>query len=202
MQRELTYDPVFDAQTHYRLLLDAMARPGELRRIPVLEVTPPSILRPAAALVGFALLNADVSFYAGGPVADYLRENTDAIVAEPMDADFLFLQGTDPAVLVDEAKIGTLPYPEGGATLVLSVDALSAGAPASRGGGLVVTLTGPGIARENTLHIAGLNADVLDSVRRQNLEFPLGVDVILADAGGNIACIPRSSRINQIAWDM
>lgn len=188
MQRELTYDPVFDAQAHYRLLLDAMARPGEVRNLPVTGMNPPSLLRPAAALVGFALLNADVSFYARGPVVDYLRENTDAVVAEAMDADFLFLQGTDPAMLIDEAKVGTLPYPEGGATVVLSVDALA-------GGPLAVMLTGPGIERENTLHIAGLNAGVLEAVQRQNQEFPLGVDLVLADAEGRIACIPRSSRM-------
>ena len=34
MQRETTYDPVFDAQEHYRLLLDAMARPGKINTLP------------------------------------------------------------------------------------------------------------------------------------------------------------------------
>jgi len=41
MQREIQYDEIFDAQAHYRLLLDSMARPGKINVMPQLELTTP-----------------------------------------------------------------------------------------------------------------------------------------------------------------
>lgn len=199
MQKELMYDGVFDAQEHYRLLLDCMARPGEVRVLQARGMNPPAGIHAAAALVGFALLNADVSFHAAGPlgeaVAGYLRENTDGLISEAGEADFIFMEGARAAdaplaALVAAAKVGTLPYPEGGATIVLSVDRLG-----TESGELALTLTGPGVALENKLYISGLHTDILGAVERQNLEFPLGIDLILADQEGRIAAIPRSSRV-------
>src|ERR1700722_1860947 len=134
MQRELWYDGVFDAQEHYRLLLDCMARPGEVRVLPASRMSAPEGIHGAAALVGFALLNADASFFAAGSagtmVSEYLRENTDGLLAEPDIADFIFMPGGAGGLVevVARAKRGTLPYPEGGATLVLSVAGLDEGA--------------------------------------------------------------------------
>ena len=51
MQRETAYDQVFDAQEHYRLLLDAMARPGTIYVLPRMSMTTPPGLTGAAALM-------------------------------------------------------------------------------------------------------------------------------------------------------
>jgi alpha-D-ribose 1-methylphosphonate 5-triphosphate synthase subunit PhnH len=194
MQKELLYDSVFDAQEHYRLLLDCMARPGELRTLTAPDIHPPEGIHAGAALVGFALLNADASFHAAGTgadaVASYLRENTDAVVTDVPEADFIFMEGgtADAAALIARARVGTLPYPEQGATIVISVTDLGRGE-------CTIVLRGPGIASENTLHISGLHIDILEAVQQQNEEFPLGIDLILADLQGKIAAIPRSSRV-------
>src|SRR5215469_9229075 len=103
MIREIAYDPVFDAQEHYRLLLDAMARPGTIRVLPRVEISTPAELTSAAALVGFALLNADVSFYAAGgdAVTRYLVVNTSARPVDRTAADFVFADGVSaPGLLV------------------------------------------------------------------------------------------------------
>ena len=195
MQRELLYDSVFDSQAHYRRILDAMARPGEVRELHAPYLSPPDGICPAAALVGFALLNGDASFCAfdDDAVAGYLRENTDGVIAGVSDADFIFMRGetAEDASVVTLAREGTLSYPEGGATLVLSVDRL--GEP--DGAGLTLFLTGPGVALENRLFVKGLAREIIEEVRRKNAEFPLGVDLVLADKEGRIACIPRSSKI-------
>jgi alpha-D-ribose 1-methylphosphonate 5-triphosphate synthase subunit PhnH len=248
MQRETTYDPVFDAQEHYRLLLDAMARPGKINILPRLSLTVPAaaaagisgaaagasslsgsrVFTDAAALVGFALLNADVSFFVDGPGADvasrYLLMNTSARPAALEEADFVFASGHASAVLVEAMKKGSLPYPEEGATLVLSAGALAtepsglgAGGAGLNGAGhkgagedaagrqpvsdLALTLQGPGIAGKKMLFVRGLNAALVEGLQQSNSEFPLGVDVILTDGDGRMACIPRSSRIHWQAME-
>ena len=218
MQRETTYDPVFDAQEHYRLLLDAMARPGKINTLPRLILSVPAggthpdaaafsdaaasgpapqprsgTLTDAAALVGFALLNADVRFFVDGAGSDaatrYLLVNTSGRPASLEEADFVFASGLASAALVEAMKKGSLPYPEEGATLVLSVAALSAEASS----GLALTLQGPGINGKKTFFVRGLSARLLEALQQSNVEFPLGVDLILTDGDGHVACIPRSS---------
>lgn len=213
MQRETAYDPVFDAQEHYRLLLDAMARPGKINILQRLLLSVPAasqtvaapVFTDAAALVGFALLNSDVSFYVDGPGADlatrYLIVNTSARPEALEEADFVFASGHVPSNTVDAMKKGSLPYPEEGATLVASVGALATepsglgtqnGHP---GSDLALTLQGPGIAGKKTFFVRGLNATLIEALQQSNTEFPLGVDLILTDGDGRVACIPRSSRI-------
>jgi alpha-D-ribose 1-methylphosphonate 5-triphosphate synthase subunit PhnH len=193
MQRETIYDPVFDAQQHYRLLLDAMARPGKINVLPRLVLEPPPGLSAAAALVGFALLDADVSFCAedgNAGIVRYLVTNTAARPAGIANADFVFAGGQASPVLISTMKKGSLAYPDEGATLILDVEALGAD-----GAGLPVTLSGPGVAGSTTFFVMGLNASLLDTLQECNAEFPIGIDLILADADLRIVCIPRSNRV-------
>ena len=201
MQRETAYDPVFDAQEHYRLLLDAMARPGTINVLPRMSMSVPPALTGAAALVGFALLNADVSFYADGESADivtrYLVVNTAARPESVDKADFVFAPGTASVALLTDMKKGTLPYPDEGATLIASVDALASEAQALGGKPhLALTLEGPGIRGRRTFFVSGLRSEIIAGLQLCNLEFPLGIDLILTDPGHRVACIPRSSRVD------
>ena len=201
MQRETTYDPVFDAQEHYRLLLDAMARPGKINILPRMQITTPPQLTSAAALVGFALLNADVSFFVAGSEPEvptrYLLVNTSARPVDAHEADFVFATGAASPMLVESMKKGSLPYPEEGATLILDVPALATEPQGlgHGGSGLALTLQGPGVAGQCILFVRGLNATLVEGLQQSNIEFPLGIDLILTDGDGRMACIPRSSRI-------
>lgn len=208
MYREIGYDAVFDAQEHYRLLLDAMARPGTINVLPRVPIAPPEGLTGAAALVGFALLNADVSFYVEGPATAtrgdaatatrYLVVNTSARPVARTAADFVFAEGGSPAALLTGMKTGTLPYPEEGATLVAGVKALATeaqGLAQQMRDTLALRLQGPGIRGERRLFVSGLNAALLEALRECNMEFPLGIDLVLVDPDYRMVCIPRSSRI-------
>ena len=204
MQRETVYDQVFDAQEHYRLLLDAMARPGTINVLPRMSLATPPTLSGAAALLGFALLNADVSFYADGEAADvvtrYLVVNTAAAPESPDKADFVFAAGTASEALLADMKKGTLPYPDEGATLIAGVEALASDAQALGGKPyLALTLEGPGVAGKRTFFVTGLSSGLIAALQECNLEFPLGVDLILTDPDHRIACIPRSNRVE---WSM
>jgi len=204
MQREIQYDEIFDAQEHYRLLLDSMARPGKINVLPRLELTTPQGIHATGALVGFALLNSDVSFYVDGPSAEdvslYLLVNTSARPAEAEEADYVYLDGTAAAEILYRLKTGTLPYPENSATVITAVKELGgegeAGAAAANGSGrLMLTLSGPGVDGERRLSVTGLGVALLEALVTINAEFPLGIDVVLTDPTGRIACIPRSSRV-------
>ena len=193
MQREIQYDEIFDAQAHYRLLLDSLARPGKINVMPQLELTTPRGIHAAGALVGFALLNSDVSFYVDGPAAEdvslYLLVNSSAKPAEIEEADFVFLHGTAAADSLYRLKTGSLPYPENSATVIVAVDELGGET------GLVLTLSGPGVDGERRLAVAGMDTALLEALVTINAEFPLGIDLVLTDPTGRIACIPRSSRV-------
>ena len=193
MQREIQYDEIFDAQAHYRLLLDSMARPGKINVMPSLELTTPQGIHAAGALVGFALLNSDVSFYVDGSSAEdvslYLLVNTSAKPAEAEAADYVYLNGTAAAEILYRLKTGTLPYPESSATVIVAVEELGGET------GLVLTLSGPGVDGERRLSVAGLDTALLEALVTINAEFPLGIDLVLTDPTGRIACIPRSSRV-------
>jgi alpha-D-ribose 1-methylphosphonate 5-triphosphate synthase subunit PhnH len=192
MVKEILYDDVFDAQEHYRLLLDCMARPGKINVMPEMELTAPAGIHPAGALVGFALLNSDASFYVEGAAAfevgRYLLVNTSARPVGLGEADFAFLGCTAAPELLLQLKVGTLPYPEEGATVVAAVDRLG-------GEGLVLSLTGPGVLGERKLCVSGLDRAFFETLATINSEFPLGVDVILTDGERRVACIPRSTKI-------
>jgi alpha-D-ribose 1-methylphosphonate 5-triphosphate synthase subunit PhnH len=193
MQREIQYDEIFDAQAHYRLLLDSMARPGKINVMPQLELTTPRGIHAAGALVGFALLNSDVSFYVDGPAAEdvslYLLVNSSAKPAEIEEADFVFLDGTAAAENLYRLKTGSLPYPENSATVIVAVEELGGET------GLVLTLSGPGVDGERQLTVSGMDTALLEALVTINAEFPLGIDLVLTDPTGKIVCIPRSSRV-------
>jgi len=193
MQREIQYDEIFDAQAHYRLLLDSMARPGKINVMPQLELTTPRGIHAAGALVGFALLNSDVSFYVDGLAAEdvslYLLVNSSARPAEAEEADYVYLDGTAAAEILYRLKTGTLPYPESSATVIVAVEELGGET------GLVLTLSGPGVDGERRLAVAGMGTALLEALVTINAEFPLGIDLVLTDPTGRIACIPRSSRV-------
>lgn len=191
MQRETVYDPVFDAQQHYRVLLDAMARPGKINILPGMPLTPPPGLSGAAALVGFALLDGDVSFCVEGgdaAIARYLAVNTASRQEDLANADFVFAVGLALPAVVERMKKGSLSYPDEGATLVLDVDGLGVGQ-------LSLTLTGPGVKGRKTISVSGLSLSLVEALQECNAEFPLGVDLVMTDASFRVACIPRSSRV-------
>lgn len=197
MTRETIYNDVYDAQRHFRVLLDTMARPGRINILPAVEVTPPASLSRGAAWIALSLLNSDVHFHVAEAHEDasaYLQANTGSRPAPAAEADFLFLHGTACAAALREARLGIPAYPEGGATAVVMVAALGR---SSAQGGLALTLTGPGIEHQEQVCITGLSAELLEIRQERNGEFPLGLDFMFVTADGHVACLPRTTRV---AW--
>jgi alpha-D-ribose 1-methylphosphonate 5-triphosphate synthase subunit PhnH len=195
MQTELNYDIVFDAQQHFRLLLDSMSRPGKINTFPAMDILPPDGLNQAAALTGFALLNPDATYYIAGDnredLANYLLINTASQQADVTIADYIFLPEDHNGEGLENARTGTPVYPEDSATLIASAELISE-QPCE--GALAILLKGPGVNGEAKVFVSGINPQLLDFVKEQNSEYPLGIDLIITDRDNNILCIPRSNK--------
>ena len=184
-------DPVFDAQITFRVLLDAMARPGTVADIAV-ELALPAPFSPAAAAVALTLFDHDTPVW-----LDQAAASSDALnflafhcgsprASMPFDAAFALI--ADPVAMpsLDRFACGTDAYPDGSTTLVLDLPSLHDGAK--------VTLTGPGIAEHAAIAPAGLPEEFWDWMTVNRSIFPLGVDIVLA-CGRTVSCLPRTTRI-------
>ncbi|MEL7269557.1 MAG: phosphonate C-P lyase system protein PhnH [Bacteroidota bacterium] len=194
MIREINYDHLFESQKQYRLLLDCMAKPGVIANIDA-DINAPDGLNKTSALVGFALLNSDVTFcniLNQEALDTYFIINTSASPAESDVADFIFVNGDNPDTeKVSVAKIGLPAYPESGAFIIIDVNQISA-SPLQ--GGIQLTLEGPGVKDTKDIYVEGLSTELLEAILERNIEYPLGVDTIITDKNGAVCCIPRSNK--------
>jgi alpha-D-ribose 1-methylphosphonate 5-triphosphate synthase subunit PhnH len=193
------YDQVFDAQKHYRTLLQSTARPGTIGQLHDVLLEIPTPLNRAAALIALALLSADSTFYLtqdDRQAGDFLRRETLARPVAAEQAEFLFLTDPDRSDAVRCARSGSLAYPEQGATLVVQITAIS---PAPIPGSLRLTLSGPGIETETAIHVLGAPETFFENLGLRNAEFPLGVDTYLTcdslSAGPCVLGLPRTTRV-------
>ena len=195
MRRETNYDEVLDAQEQFRLLLDCMARPGKINVLPDMDILPPAGINKGGTLIALSLFNADVSFCSLADNSDeitaYLALNTGATVAEVNTADYIFLNGHQNPDLIDGAKHGNLSYPDESATLIIDVDKIAVEPFLNS---IKLLLKGPGIETETVVFVEGINPRLLEAVKELNLEFPLGIDLMITDQQNNLICIPRSNR--------
>jgi alpha-D-ribose 1-methylphosphonate 5-triphosphate synthase subunit PhnH len=199
MIREVNYNEIFDAQVHFRLILDSMARPGKVNNFGKIAIQSVNDLHPASALVAFALLNREVTFYTNKnnnpEITEYFIVNTNSKPVEINNADFVFINGTDDGKILLETNTGILEYPEKSATIIIDVDNIY---DVPRDQTHEIILKGPGVNNEKRVYIRNISNDILQSLKEQNAEYPLGIDVILTDSEGNIMCIPRT---NNFSWN-
>lgn len=181
-------DPVLDAQRCFRALLEAMSRPGRVQTLAV-ELEPPPPLGRAAAAALLSLADADTPVWtdAGAEAADWLRFHAGCpLVAAPGDASFLLACSAPPPL--GRLQTGTEEEPHRSATLILQVAELEEGQG--------WRLTGPGIESAHQLRVQGLPEGFLTAWAANHARFPRGVDVVLC-AGGRLAALPRSTRIEE-----
>jgi len=179
-------DPVHDAQRLFRAVLDAVSHPG---RIVAVDGAPagPGGISPATAAYLLALVDHDTPLWLAPEfdrpaLREFVRFHCGApIVTERADAAFAVLAsgGADP---FDGFAIGTDPYPDRSATLVIEVPTLGAG-PAR-------TWCGPGIDGTARVGVGGLSAEFWRAWASNHALFPCGVDVMFA-CGAQLLALPR-----------
>ena len=180
-------DPAHDSQKLFRAVLDAFAHPG---RIVALTQGPAGVgpLSRAATAFVLTLVDRDTPLWLSPDldapaVRDFVRFHTGApLVAREADALFALLT-PQRAPLIDGFAIGTDPYPDRSATLVIEVPALT--------GGPALTLKGPGIESAARACVAGLPASFAEEWAANRTLFPCGVDLAFT-AGSELLALPRS----------
>lgn len=184
-------EPVFQSQSMFRMLMDAMARPGTIMSADI-EIGQPDMLGRAAASAALTLCDHETPVWLGpalakSPVGAWLGFHTGApLTTEKSEARFALLDRDVPLVSFALFSLGTQEYPDRSTTLIIEVVALGEGDP--------LILTGPGIAGSTTLAVTGLSNEFRRLWTDNRAVFPRGVDVILT-AGPSFACLPRTTRI-------
>lgn len=138
-----------------------------------------------------------MTFCSAGPasqdVARWLTVQTHAKQAHAQGADFVLAPVASDAVhaeAIAQAKPGTLEEPERGATVVLLVDSIST-APAKDL--TCFELSGPGIEKTAELYVS--QAEWAHARAERADEYPCGIEILLVDGEGNVAALPRTTRI-------
>jgi alpha-D-ribose 1-methylphosphonate 5-triphosphate synthase subunit PhnH len=183
----------FASQAAFRAVMEAFARPGEIRTLR--QVAAPAPLAPATAALVQALADyetpvwLDPAFADASAVSGWIRFHTGApIVKDARDATFALI--ADPLALPDFASfaVGTEDYPDRSTTLIVQVDRFE---------GPALTLSGPGIKGTRSLAAAPLPDDFAERLQANRELFPRGVDLVLV-AGAQVAALPRSVRLVEV----
>ena len=160
----------------------------------------PPLLNRATALIALGLFTGDITFHLEGDdeeATSFIRRETAAVPATGDRADFVILHDSNLLAAIPDIRVGSLPYPDLGATAIVQVEALS---PAPIPGSLRLTLTGPGIETETVAFVLGASELFFETRRELNSEYPIGLDVFLTcdslSAGPCVLSLPRTTRVD------
>ena len=181
-------EPVFAAQTVFRLLLDSMSRPGRIAAVPA-DATAPIGFDPATTAAALTLFDYETGVWLepawrAGEAEKYLRFHCGCpIVEETQHAGFAVIMAPLGMPRLGQFSIGSDQYPDTSATVVIQTTGLANDGP--------IRLTGPGIKDSTTVGIEGLPDWFWSDWAVNHGCFPTGIDLIFT-AGDRLMCLPRS----------
>ncbi len=192
-------DTVHDIQAAYRRVVHATSFPGTVvdisEQASLVDIE--SHLPDPMIVLAMMLVDAEVTFYIASSDAradaTVISQLTYARVATSEEAGYLFLArsgNASIASLIEAARIGSLTDPHLGATIIVEVSSLEALVSEHPG---CIVLSGPGV--REIAYLAIPEIDWVEPRRRQNEEYPLGVDLMLVTPAGQLASIPRTTRL-------
>jgi alpha-D-ribose 1-methylphosphonate 5-triphosphate synthase subunit PhnH len=185
-------DRVLSAQSTFRSVMDAMARPGSVQRI-VAATGAPAAMMPGTAAIALTLFDHDTPLWLDPPMSEtldvtkWLKFHTGAPVLADSSICHFALIG-DPSALpaLDRFALGSNEYPDRSTTLILQVESLTRGER--------FELRGPGIDGTAVVQAAIQPADLFERLEINQTLFPRGIDVVLV-AGDVVVAIPRTTRL-------
>jgi alpha-D-ribose 1-methylphosphonate 5-triphosphate synthase subunit PhnH len=185
-------DLVLDAQSVFRAVMQALARPGMVQTLTP-DAVPPAPLTPELGAVALTLCDHDTPVWldpvlaASPEVTGWIAFHCGApITAAPAEAQFALV--SDAAHLPDLVSFGqgTDEYPDRSTTVVF------ASGTATR----AVTLRGPGIKDVLSTELPLPEGDFLAQWAENRERFPRGIDLLLVRAG-TVVGLPRTTRISE-----
>lgn len=183
------------AADNFRLLLDAMARPGKVFHVPEKKQSV-STLNAGAVTTLLALSDHETPVwldpnFANEEVVDFLKFNCGCpMVDETAQAMFAVLPSDFDWLNGNKFAVGTPAFPDQSTTLIIQVSALD-----EEGSSV---LSGPGIQSARSLHVEGLSHPFWNWRVETNKNFPLGIDVFLV-TDDRLAALPRTTQVREIA---
>ena len=185
-------DKVLSAQSTFRSVMDAMARPGSGQRITAVAGTPAAMMRGTAA-IALTLFDHDTPIWLDSrmsetsDVAKWLKFHTSApVIADSSISSFALIGSPRELPPLDRFAFGSNEYPDRSTTLILQVDSLTQG-PA-------LELRGPGIDGSAALRASIQPRDLFERLAINAALFPRGIDVVLVH-DDSIVAIPRTTRL-------
>ncbi|WP_339030165.1 phosphonate C-P lyase system protein PhnH [Bradyrhizobium symbiodeficiens] len=185
-------DKVLSAQSTFRSVMDAMARPGSVQRIVPMAGAPDTMMRGTAA-IALTLFDHDTPLWLDARMAEspelvkWLKFHTGApVVQDSSIASFALISDGAALPQLERFALGTSEYPDRSTTLILQVDSLDAGRS--------FELRGPGIDGVAILNASVKPFDLFDRLHVNEALFPRGIDVVLV-ADDALVAIPRTTRI-------
>lgn len=126
-------DKVLSAQSTFRSVMDAMARPGSVQRIVPMAGAPDTMMRGTAA-IALTLFDHDTPLWLDARMAEspelvkWLKFHTGApVVQDSSIASFALISDGGALPQLERFALGTSEYPDRSTTLILQVDSLDAG---------------------------------------------------------------------------
>lgn len=185
-------EPVFEAQSAFRAIMEALARPGLVQPLRA-DVNPPAPLPRGVAAVALTLCDHDTPVWLdpalaqSGAVAGWLRFHTGApLVARPGDAQFALATAPEHLPLLADFAQGSDEYPDRSTTLVVAPGALK-----------TWRLAGPGIKHSLVAELGLTDPGFAGQWLENRARFPRGIDLLLA-ADDQIVGLPRTTRLTEI----
>jgi alpha-D-ribose 1-methylphosphonate 5-triphosphate synthase subunit PhnH len=185
-------DKVLSAQSTFRSVMDAMARPGSVQRIEAAAGTPTAMMRGTAA-IALTLFDHDTPIWLDSTmsetseVAKWLKFHTSApVIADSSICSFALIGKAAELPGLDRFSFGSNEYPDRSTTLILQVESLTQGS--------TFELNGPGIDGTAVLQATIEPADLFGRLAINAALFPRGIDVVLVHDDAIVA-IPRTTRL-------
>jgi alpha-D-ribose 1-methylphosphonate 5-triphosphate synthase subunit PhnH len=184
--------PVFESQGTFRVILEAMSRPGTLVPLPV-QAEGPAGWSGSMTSVVLTLCDMDtpvwldsacntedalrfLRFHCGCPLTDTPAKASFAVLAQP---------GHMPSL--ETFSLGSAEYPEKSTTVLLTSDF-------SNDTGETARISGPGVDGEGRIPLSWLPAGFTRMWRDNSRLFPRGVDLILVGKD-QVVGLPRTLKL-------
>lgn len=185
-------DKVLSAQSTFRSVMDAMARPGSVQRIVPMAGSPGLMMRGTAA-IALTLFDHDTPLWLdarmseGSDVVKWLKFHTGApVVQDSSIASFALISDGVLLPTLERFALGTNEYPDRSTTVIIQIESLDSGRS--------FELRGPGIDGVATLQASIKPFDLFERLRMNEALFPRGIDVVLV-ADDSVVAIPRTTRV-------
>src|SRR5258705_9984102 len=185
-------DKVLSAQATFRSVMDAMARPGSVRRVAAVARAPGAMMRGTAA-IALTLFDHDTPVWLDPlmsetpDVTKWLKFHTGApVTANSSICSFAMIGDPRTLPALDRFAFGSNEYPDRSTTLILQFESLTQGQ--------TLELRGPGIDGTAVLQAAIQPADLFKRLAINAALFPRGIDVVLVH-DDSIVAIPRTTQL-------